>query len=129
MHVDDINWEGGLLSVISKGGKADFVNISSRGLEALRIWLDNRQIDTEKVFGSIEYYDAWRLLRNISKRGKFRIELRPHLLRHSRAIQMLRNGATIYAVQQHLRHRSISTTMNIYGRFKAGDLKEQIPKW
>lgn len=129
IHVDDIDWERKLLSIVRKGGRADLVNISDRGLRALRDWLDSRQFNTDRVFGSVEYYDVWCLLKDIGKRANLKINLRPHLFRHSRAIHMLMNGATIYAVQQHLGHKNIATTMNVYGRFRAMDLKEQIPKW
>jgi len=128
LRIKDIDWNKGLLSVTRKGGGGDLVNISDRGAKALRDWIDSRQLDTERVFGSVEYYDVWRLLRVIGKRAGLK-NVRPHIFRHSRAIQMLSNGATIYAVQQHLGHKNISTTMNVYGRFKAADLKEQIPSW
>jgi len=128
-HVDDIDWKKKLISVVRKGGRESYVNISDKGLQALREWLDSRQFNTDKVFGSLEYYDAWRLFKDIGKNANLRINLRPHLLRHSRAIFMLMNGATLHDVQMHLGHMSITTTANVYSRFKAIDLKERIPAW
>lgn len=127
IRVDDIDWSRGLLSVTRKGGNRDLVNISDRGLKALREWLDSRQLNTERVFGSIEYYDVWGLLRSIGARVK--LKLRPHMFRHSRAVFMLMNNASLHDVMMHLGHKSINTTAAIYGRYTAMDLKKRIPKW
>jgi len=129
LYVDCIDWKRKLISITRKGGKSDLVNVSDRGLQALRDWLDARAFNTEKVLGNIEYYDVWALIKSIGKRANLRVKLRPHLFRHSRAIHMLMNGAALTDVQQHLGHRSIATTANVYGRFKAIDLKARIPKW
>jgi len=129
IRVSDIDWENGLLSVTRKGGWVDKVNISGKGIEALKEWLSHRPVNDTKVFGSIEYYDAWRLLKKIGQRAKLSINLRPHIFRHSRAIQMLMKGATIQDVMLHLGHKNMNTTASIYGRFKAVDLKRRIPQW
>lgn len=130
VHVDGINWGRKLLSVIRKGGKEALVNVSDKGLQALQEWLDSRQFNTDRVFGSLEYYDAWRLIKSIGKRtGLSGVNIHPHIFRHSRAIYMLMNDAEYHDVQQHLGHKSITTTLNIYGKFKAIHLRKRIPEW
>jgi len=123
----DINWEDGFISVIRKGGRREEVNISKRGLEALDRWLDARESTSRRVFADLEYNDALITVKRVGKR--IGIDVHPHMLRHSRAIQLLINGAPLYVVQQHLGHASIATTANIYGRFRAVDLKEQLIPW
>lgn len=130
IHVDNIDWKRKLISVVRKGGRESWVNVSDKGLQALTEWLDTRQFNTERVFGSLVYYDAWRLFKDIGKRANLDgVNIHPHIFRHSRAIFMLMNEATLYDVQQHLGHKSITTTANIYGKFKAVDLKKRIPAW
>ena len=129
LRVKDIDWRRKLISVTRKGGHQEWVNIGDKGLQALRFWLDNRGFDTEKVFGGLDYYSAWQLTKNLGKRSGVKVNIHPHIFRHSRAIFMRMNGAELADVQQHLGHKSITTTANIYGRFKAVDLKNRIPKW
>ena len=123
----DIDWENGLIMVTGKGGGREGINISDKAQAILVDWLDERTFESEKVFGGLSYHDAWVTLKAVGKR--IGIDFHPHMLRHSRAIQMLRSGATLHDVQQHLRHANIATTANIYGRFKPVDLKERIPAW
>jgi len=127
IELDDVDWDNGFISVVRKGGRKEEVNISGKGLTVLEEWLDVRSFKTKKVFMGLSYYDAWIVIKAIGKRAG--IPLRPHIFRHSRAVFMLMNGATLHDVQMHLGHKSITTTANIYGRFKAVDLRERIPVW
>ncbi len=127
LELDDVDWDRGLIRVIRKGGRADEVNVSQKALDELAKWLEARKSSSKRIFVDTTYYDCWALMRTLGKRAG--VGLRPHLLRHSRAIQMIRAGAPIHIVQQHLGHKTISTTMNIYGMFKPEHLKEEIPDW
>jgi len=127
LELDDVNWDKGLITVTRKGGRKEEVNISSKGLATLGEWLDARSSKSKMVFMGLVYYDAWTIVKAVGKRA--RIPLHPHIFRHSRAVQMLMNGAELHTVQQHLGHKSITTTINIYGRFKAVHLKELVPTW
>ena len=125
--IEDIDQEGSFISVVRKGGKREEVNISEKGMLELKKWLRVRKSNKSRVFMNIQYYDAWRLIKKVGTRVG--IKLHPHMFRHSRAIQMLIAGSPLHDVQMHLGHKSIATTANIYGRFKAVDLKNRIPSW
>ena len=127
LKLDDIDWIGKFISVIRKGGRREEVNISDKALNTLAVWLDVRESDSKRVFMDISYYDAWCVIRRIGIRAG--IKVHPHIFRHSRAIYMLMNGAEMYTVQQHLGHKNIATTINIYGRFMSVHLKELVPSW
>ncbi len=127
IELDDIDWDNGFISVIRKGGRKEEVNISTKGLDVLEEWLDARNSKSKMVFMGLSYYDAWTMVKAIGR--KVGIPLHPHIFRHSRAIQMLMNGAELHIVQQHLGHKSITTTANLYGRFKAVHLKVLVPAW
>ena len=127
LDMADIDRENGLIGVTRKGGRLEMVNISDKALAELDAWVEVRKSKSKRVFMDLEYYDAWRIIKKLGK--KTGIKMHPHILRHSRAIQMLMNGATLHDVQLHLGHKSSVTTANIYGRFKAIDTKSRIPSW
>jgi integrase/recombinase XerD len=127
LKLSDVDYTAKTIRVTRKGGKVDVVNVSDRALNELSLWIETRNIDSERIFGEMDYYTAWGIFKTIGRRiGK---NLHPHMLRHSRAIQMLIAGAPMHVVQQHLGHLNIATTANIYGKFTAGDLRKQIPDW
>jgi len=125
--LDDIDWENGLVTVTRKGGRREDVNISEKALEVLSEWIESRTSKSRYVFMDLTYYDLWLTVRGVGKRAG--IKIHPHLLRHSRAVQMRKSGAKIEDIKDHLGHVNISTTANLYSRFKAIDLKERIPSW
>ena len=127
LELSDINWDIRLISVIRKGGRREEVNISEKALETLGIWIEARESDSKRVFMDITYYDAWTILKKVGKRAG--LEIHPHIFRHSRAVHMLMNGADIRVVKDHLGHKNIATTINIYGRFMAVHLRELVPTW
>lgn len=127
LELENIDRDNGLLTVTRKGGRVSQVNISEKGMVALSDWLDARKSRSGRVFMDYTYYDIWGIVREIGTRAG--IKLHPHIFRHSRAVSMLKAGADPYIVQQHLGHRDIATTLNVYGQFTAKDLKEKIPSW
>lgn len=127
LKVEDIDRKGMLIKVTRKGGAEDLVNISQKGLKALDDWMDSRGIKSGRVFLFLRYTSALKLVREVGLRAGLGGHIHPHILRHSRAIQMLMAGTPIYVVQRHLGHKSITTTINIYGKFMAADIKKNIP--
>ena len=127
LTTEDIDWESALITVTRKGGRRAQVNISEKGVTALKDWLNSRDSKSKHVFLDYDYQYIRQVLGDLSKRAK--VDFRPHMLRHSRAIEMLEQGAPLNIVQQHLGHTNIGTTANIYGRWRPVDLKDKIPSW
>jgi integrase/recombinase XerD len=127
LAIRDIDWSGGFISVTRKGGRKEEVNISPKALDILRSWLDQRQFESERVFDGLTYYEAWSVLKRLGRRAG--VSVHPHIFRHSRAIQMRMSGARLEDIRDHLGHKNIATTANIYSAFKAVDLKKRIPSW
>jgi integrase len=127
LKLADVHYDMKTVTVTRKGGKIQDVNVSDDAMNDLSNWIESRNLDSPKIFGEMNYQDAWKLIKEIGLRVK--IDLHPHMLRHSRAIQMLKAGAPMHIVQQHLGHINIATTANIYGRFNTADLRPQIPVW
>lgn len=128
LTTDNIDWDNKTISVVRKGGRETEVNVSDKALKELKNWIDIRHSTSKRVFLDLDYYTVWGIVKDIGKRVGI-MNVHPHIFRHSRAISMLKSGAKPHIVQQHLGHRSIATTLDIYGAFLAADLRGEIPEW
>jgi len=128
VELDGIDWEQGFVHVVRKGGREADVNISKKGLDAVREWLEVRKSRSKRLFMDWEYYDVWKLFKELGKRAGVS-NFTPHRLRHSRAVQALEQGVDLHDIQMMLGHMSIATTANIYGRLRPAHLKARIPDW
>lgn len=126
LKVSGVSYRKKTITVIRKAGKQDEVNISDKSLELLKEYTNDRNVKGY-VFPGIDYNKAHALVKDTGIRCG--ISVTPHILRHSRAIHMLEDGAELWVVQQHLGHVNINTTASIYGRFKKADLRNKIPDW
>lgn len=126
LSTENIDW-GGFIKIVRKGGREEQVNISQRALSTLKDWLDKRQFSSKRVFGDLSYYETWLIIKRIGIRAG--IAVHPHMLRHSRAVQLRLAGASLEDIKDHLGHRSINTTSSIYSSLKAVDLKGRLPSW
>lgn len=127
IRLGDIDWQNNMIKVTRKGGSEDEVNVTPKAMKTIDDWLNVRDMTSKRVFGDLTYIRAWRMIRNVGARVG--IKVHPHMLRHSRAVHMRMNGATLEDIKDHLRHRNINTTSSIYSRLKPIDLKERIPTW
>jgi integrase/recombinase XerC len=112
------------LRVIGKGNKERMVPLGSKGLDALRSYLDVRPTlvaargskpITDRVFLGVRGSELTaRQVQNIVRRygalGAGRGDLHPHALRHSCATHLLDAGADLRSIQELLGHASLSTT-------------------
>ena len=128
LKLNNIDWSMKTILVTRKGGRQTEVNVSDKAIDQLRRWLSLRSSGSDEVFPSLKYGDAWRIIRDIGKRAEIS-NVHPHIFRHSRAIHMLRDGVPINVVSQHLGHKSIKTTIDVYGQFDVQDIREQLSTW
>lgn len=70
----------------------------------------------------------WKIVRRYSKLAGIKRNVWPHMIRHSFATHILRNGADLRAVQELLGHRSISTT-EVYTHLDIENLKVMQSKF
>jgi integrase/recombinase XerD len=72
--------------------------------------------------------NIWKIVRNAGKKAGLGISLKPHMLRHTFATQLLEAGMDIRIIQELLGHKSISTT-KIYTQVSRSQLKAIYKKY
>jgi site-specific recombinase XerD len=123
-------------TIRGKGGKLRIVFLSQRSRDWLQKYLEkrgdispflfvrhDRAIDPRAVEKPITPRSIQRLVAHYAKVAGIPKRIHPHVLRHSFATDLLKNGANIRAVQEMLGHSSITTTQ-IYTHLTNTELKE-----
>ncbi len=140
----DEDLSSGEVSVRGKGGKIRVVFFSDFAIESIKNYLKERIDVDDAMFidlsfrgkGRIQNGEDMRLTsrsveRIIKKYAEFvgiSKKCTPHVLRHSFATDLLKNGADLRTVQMMLGHASISTTQ-IYTNVTNKFLKDQFAKY
>jgi site-specific recombinase XerD len=126
----DIEWKEGILRVWKgKGAKDRTLYLDEHTLDLLQIW-DERRPKGRYFFCTLKGGKlSDRYLRQMVERYgyKARIEkhVSPHMLRHTFATELLREGYNIREVQKLLGHSDVSTTM-IYTHVYDSDLAHKM---
>lgn len=132
LNVDDVDLIGNIVKVRGKGKKERLVPIGDKAVEAIRDYLASRPADKRPLFlnkNRTRLTD--RSVRNIINKHILRTSLKmnvsPHVLRHSFATHMLNRGADLRSVQELLGHVNLSTTQ-IYTHVTTERLKNVYDK-
>src|SRR3989344_6339893 len=126
LNREQVNLDAGEFGVIGKGGKARVVFLSKRAKETLQKYFQKRNdafrplfirysgpkgdgsLSDEKLRLSVRSIE--RMIEKYRKKAGILFRIGPHILRHSFATDLLRQGADIRSVQDMLGHKNISTT-------------------
>lgn len=140
LTLDDFDWSAGIVSVPGKGDRREPLPLPRDVGEAVTDYLRNgRPLDcpTRRVFIHLNAphrgFRSTAAISGIVRRALARAALDPpckgaHLLRHSLATGMLRNGATLEEIGQILRHRHPDTTQ-IYAQVDFEALRSVAAPW
>ncbi|KKR09666.1 MAG: Tyrosine recombinase XerC [Parcubacteria group bacterium GW2011_GWA2_39_18] len=142
LNRDDVNLERGEFSVRGKGDKIRTVFLSEEAKEAIKSYLKMRpdtlpalfipipknknssaslaKIETSK---KLTPRSVQRIIKFYAAKAGITKKVTPHIMRHSFATDLLRNGADIRSVQALLGHSNITTTQ-IYTHVTDKHLKE-----
>ena len=139
LRLEDVDWDAGELAIRGKGGRIDRLPLPWDVGEALGRYLRDARptCSTRQVFVCLRA--PRRGFRNGSAVGTIvcralaRADLHPphrgaHLLRHSLATRLLRNGASLMEIGELLRHRNLDTT-RIYAKVDERTLATLAPPW
>lgn len=135
LNRDSFDSKADEFSVRGKGEKVRLVFLSPAAKKALKDYLAERQDMAEALFVSLPASKAGDQLTRLTPRSVERLvrfyaakagiskKVTPHVIRHSFATDLLRNGADLRAVQLLLGHQNISTTQ-IYTHISDKHLRE-----
>ena len=139
LALDDFDWNEGTVTVSGKGQRREPLPLPSEVGEAVAAYLrdDRPQSPARAVFlrarapqeGLRSYQAVGDVVRRALRRAGLDLPFRgSHLLRHSLATGMLRNGATLEDIGQILRHRRPDTT-RIYAKVAIEALRTVASAW
>jgi integrase/recombinase XerC len=120
LDIGDIDFSGGTVRVLGKGGKQRIMPIGRTATKVLRGYLEVRgrfspAAQDKALFLNthgerISARGVQFLVRKALAEGSEKKRLSPHMLRHSFATHLLDHGADLQAVKELLGHASLSTT-------------------
>ncbi len=113
------------MKVIGKGNKERIVFLNEKALMYLKMYINSRTDKSDYIFTSERMDRKTSLYKPIGARAiedvftkigkRCDLHLHPHLLRHTFASMMLKNGASLRAIQEMLGHSDPKTT-NVYAK-------------
>jgi site-specific recombinase XerD len=138
LQLNDIDWEQGLFRVAGKNRRQTALPLPQDVGEALLHYLTNHRpaVDTSHAFITVIApfgpFSRW-VVSTITARALRRAQIDApsygaHLLRHSAATAMLRQGASMEAIGAVLRHASIETT-HVYTKVDVDLLGQVVMPW
>ena len=72
--------------------------------DKLRVYAYHKGIKPDQTFFPINRQRAWQIMKEVSRKAGISKRVYPHLLRHSDAIERLRQTGNPKALQHHLGH-------------------------
>ena len=143
LNREKLNLEEGELGIMGKGRRTRVVYLSPRSTKWLKRYLGTREDNWQPVF--IRYSrgtdpfkkgekmrltvrTVQRLVKKYARKVSLPVDPTPHMVRHSFATDLLRQGADLRSVQEMLGHKNISTTQ-IYTHVTNPQLKKVHQKY
>ncbi len=136
LKIDDIDLDEGVIGIYSGKGDRDRIVIIPDGLgEIIRSYLSerynmitlSRALIVSRKGTPLDTSTVQRIVRNLAKDAGLTKKVTPHVLRHTFATAILRNGGDIRFIQQLLGHASVATTQ-IYTHVDDNTLREMYQK-
>lgn len=139
LTLERLNLQQGFVIIIGKGSKERLVPVGRAALEAINEYLEFSRPNLVKrglndfVFVSergdgLSRQRLWEIIKANAKRSGIKINVMPHMLRHSFATHLLERGADLRSVQMMLGHADIATTQ-IYTHVTKKHLQDLYKKF
>ncbi len=138
LKLDDIDWEHGTFTVVGKSRHEAKLPLPQDVGDAILSYLQHARARVSSSHVFITMVAPWRpitrdVIKNATARAMQRVDVEapshgPHILRHSAATALLRQGASLQVIGEVLRHRSIDTTA-LYAKVDVGLLHQVVRPW
>jgi integrase/recombinase XerD len=139
LTTDRINLQQGYVMPMGKGSKERVVPMGKQAIDALSEYIDESRPKLsgkricEKLFLSrrgsgISRQRLWEIIKKYARQAGIRINVTPHMLRHSFATHLIERGADLRIVQTMLGHADVSTTQ-IYTHVSRRHVQELYKKF
>lgn len=121
LTTDRVNLQQGYVMPLGKGSKERVVPMGKQAIEAISEYLDDARPRLaakricERLFVSrqgrgLTRQRLWEIIKKYAREAGIRINVTPHMLRHSFATHLIERGADLRIVQTMLGHADVSTT-------------------
>lgn len=136
LKIDDIDLDEGVIGIYSgKGDRDRIVIVPDESVELIRQYLperysqktNSRALLVSRKGTKLDTSTVQRIVRNAAREAGIKKKVTPHVLRHTFATAILRNGGDIRFIQQLLGHASVATTQ-IYTHVDDNTLREMYQK-
>lgn len=145
LHIDDLLFESGFVLVRGKGGKQRHIPLPESMIHMLKTYLETAHPNTtclKKHTGASPYLFSityggtfkpltrqafWIILKDLWTKTGIERPLSPHIVRHSLATHLLKNGADLRSLQLILGHENLST-VQMYTHVETSHLREVYNK-
>lgn len=132
LSMKDIHLDMGFVQVYGKGNKERIVPVGEMAIDSIEYYISNARPKlikghTDKLFlnardgSNMTRQGFFLILKDKAKKCGIKKEISPHILRHSFASHLLKNGVDLRIIQELLGHEDISTTER-YTHIKNEDL-------
>ncbi|HQH80413.1 MAG: Tyrosine recombinase XerD [bacterium ADurb.Bin270] len=139
LTTDRINLQQGYCMPFGKGSKERVVPMGGEAIAAIALYLEEgrgklaRGMVVDELFlsrrgGRISRQRLWEIIKFYARKAGIKINVTPHMLRHSFATHLIERGADLRVVQMMLGHVDIATTQ-IYTHLSRRHLQELYKKF
>lgn len=122
IHLRDVDWKTRELRIrpdVGKGGREAVLPLDDQTIAWLERWKPVRrryangapQMFVTLRGGQVDRHYVWEMVRRYGRKAGIARGMHPHILRHTYATELLREGFDIREVQDLLRHADVRTTM------------------
>ncbi len=132
IKINDIDFNNKSIKVFGKGSKERIVFFGDYAYEAIKLYLDNRELKSEYLIlnnkgKQISIRGIELIIKNVIDKACIKTKVSPHTFRHTFATHMLNNGCPLKSVQELLGHASLSST-EIYTHITDDYIKSEYLK-
>ena len=141
LKLQDIDFSQKVITIIGKGRKKRVVPLTTTACEALKKYLNIRNINQTnqtaskytnicfltKDNKSFERGNLYYLVKKYINKMSLRAGYSPHTIRHTFASHLLNNGADLYAIKEMLGHASLTTT-EVYTHISPENIRNEYLK-